>query len=82
MVRTDSLYHLACTVAPRPSRTHWYPQTSPPPLQAMYAEAEPRYLRSMEITEKTLGPDHPSTASSLSNLAVLFTVQVRVVISS
>ncbi|CAN0458451.1 unnamed protein product, partial [Scytosiphon promiscuus] len=32
-----------------------------------YDEADPLYLRAIEIEEKTLGPDHPSVATSLNN---------------
>ena len=39
--------------------------------QGRYAEAEPLYLRSLAILEKALGPDHPSVALSLNNLALL-----------
>ncbi|MFZ8964172.1 MAG: tetratricopeptide repeat protein, partial [Steroidobacteraceae bacterium] len=40
-------------------------------LQAMgdYAGAEPLYRRALEIREKSLGPEHPHTGSSLFNLA-------------
>ncbi len=37
-----------------------------------YAEAEPLYRRSLEITEKQLGRDHPDVAGSLNNLAILY----------
>ena len=37
--------------------------------QGKYAEAEPLYKRALEIDEKALGPDHPSVAVSLNNLA-------------
>ena len=37
-----------------------------------YSEAEPLYLRSLEIRERQLGADHPDVASSLFNLAVLY----------
>ena len=36
-----------------------------------YASAEPLYRRAVEITEKTLGLDHPDVAMSLNNLAEL-----------
>ena len=35
------------------------------------AEARPYYERALAINEKALGPDHPDTAYSLNNLAVL-----------
>ena len=41
--------------------------------QAMgdYANAEPLYRHALAICEKTLDPDHPYTATSLENLALL-----------
>jgi hypothetical protein len=36
-----------------------------------YGKAEPLYQRALEIREKALGPDHPDTATSLNNLAVV-----------
>jgi hypothetical protein len=35
------------------------------------AGARPYYERALAIREKALGPDHPDTAQSLNNLAVL-----------
>jgi tetratricopeptide (TPR) repeat protein len=40
---------------------------------ARYYEAEPLFKRSLAILEKALGPDHPDVASSLNNLALLYT---------
>jgi len=40
--------------------------------QGEYALAEPLYKRSLKIDEKALGPDHPSVATSLNNLASLY----------
>ena len=37
-----------------------------------YAKAEPLYQRALAIREKALGPEHPDTATSLNNLAVLY----------
>ncbi|MCV4691476.1 tetratricopeptide repeat protein, partial [Escherichia coli] len=37
--------------------------------QGQYALAEPLFKRSLAITEKALGPDHPDVATSLNNLA-------------
>ena len=37
-----------------------------------YGEAEPLYQRALAIVEQQLGPDHPDTATSLNNLAVLY----------
>ncbi len=45
--------------------------------QGRYAEAEPLYRRSLAIREKALGPDHPDTAVSLNNLALLYGNQGR-----
>ncbi|CAN0344597.1 unnamed protein product, partial [Ectocarpus sp. 6 AP-2014] len=38
-------------------------------------EADPLYLRAIEIGEKTLGPDHPDFATSLNNRAGLLQAQ-------
>ena len=43
--------------------------------QGTYAAAEPLYQRSLAIREKTLGPDHPHVATSLNNLALLYSDQ-------
>ena len=43
--------------------------------EGKYAEAEPLYLRSLEIREGTLGLNPPDVASSLNNLAELYRVQ-------
>ncbi len=43
--------------------------------QGKYEEAEPLYKRSLEIYEKSLGPDHPSVAISLGTLAQLYKQQ-------
>lgn len=48
-------------------------------LQGKYCEADPLYLRTIEIGEKTLGPDHPTVAIRLNNRAILLGRQVRVV---
>ena len=48
-----------------------------PVAQGNYAEARPLYERSLAINEKALGPEHPSVAASLNNLAALFRAQVR-----
>jgi len=37
-----------------------------------YAQALPLYQRALAIREKALGPDHPSTGTSLNNLAGLY----------
>ena len=41
------------------------------------AEAEPLYKRSLALMEKALGPNHPIVATSLNNLAGLYTLQGR-----
>ena len=43
--------------------------------QGKYAEAEPLYQRALRITETALGPDHPSVAIRLNNLALLYKTQ-------
>ena len=43
--------------------------------QGSYAKAELLYLRALAIREKGLGPDHPDTATSLNNLALLYDSQ-------
>ena len=45
--------------------------------KARYAEAEPLYRRALAIREAALGPDHPGTATSLYNLAVLLLAKAR-----
>lgn len=40
-------------------------------------EAEPLNLRALEIMKKVLGPEHPDTATSLNNLALLYYAQKR-----
>ena len=39
---------------------------------APMTEALPLYQRALTIREKALGPEHPDTATSLNNLAVLY----------
>lgn len=46
--------------------------------QGKYAEAEPLYVRAMEITEETFGKNHPEYCSRLNNLAQVMHFQVRV----
>ncbi|RBP08535.1 Tfp pilus assembly protein PilF [Roseiarcus fermentans] len=40
-----------------------------------YSEARPLFERALTIREKALGPDHPATAASLNNLALLLQAQ-------
>jgi len=40
--------------------------------QGQYAQAEPLCKRSLAIWEKALGPNHPSVATALENLAALY----------
>ena len=37
-----------------------------------YSEAEPLYLRSLEINEKALGTNHPNVAATFYNIGLLF----------
>jgi len=39
---------------------------------AQYAQADPLYQRALAIREKILGPEHPSTAATLHQLAVFY----------
>lgn len=51
-----------------------------PPIfsQGKFSQAEPLYVRVIEIWEKVYGPDHPLLATALSNQAVLLcNAQVR-----
>ncbi|MDP8051720.1 tetratricopeptide repeat protein [Pasteurella atlantica] len=43
--------------------------------QRKYNEAEPLYRRSLAITEKVMGENHPSLATTLNNLANLYRTQ-------
>src|SRR6266542_2705513 len=49
------------------------------PESGKYVEAEPLYKRALDIYEKALGKDHPYTATSLNNLAVLYASQGKYV---
>ena len=40
--------------------------------RARFAEAEPLYLRSVEISEKAFGPEHKNVAGALNNLALFY----------
>src|SRR5712692_5304313 len=40
--------------------------------QGRYDEAIPLAARALAIAEKVLGPEHPSTATSLNNLALMY----------
>ena len=40
--------------------------------RAQYKEAQPLYMRALDIREKVLGPDDPDTARSLNNLASVY----------
>ena len=48
-------------------------------FQGKFDEADPLYLRAIEIGEKTLGPDFPDLAAMLNNRAVLLKAQLRAV---
>jgi tetratricopeptide (TPR) repeat protein len=43
--------------------------------RAAYSQAEPLLREGLAVREKTLGPEHPDTATSLNNLAVLLKAQ-------
>jgi tetratricopeptide (TPR) repeat protein len=43
--------------------------------RALYSEAETIFIHALELTEKSLGKDHPSVATSLNNLALLYYAQ-------
>ena len=45
--------------------------------QGQFAQAEPLYTRSLAIREKALGPEHPSVARSLEDMAVVYRVTDR-----
>ena len=45
--------------------------------QGRYAEAEPLYRKGLEIWERVLGTDHPSTATSYNNVATNLMNQER-----
>ena len=60
------------TPAPPPASTTWHCLYN---SQGLYSQAEPLYKRALAISEKALGPDHPSTATSLNNLALLYNSQ-------
>ena len=59
------------TPIPRTHSTTWHSSTD----QGKYEEAEPLYQRALTIREKALGPEHPDTASTLNNLALLYNNQ-------
>ena len=43
--------------------------------EGKYAEAEPLALQALEVSLEKNGPDHPDTATSLRNLALLYDTQ-------
>lgn len=45
--------------------------------QCNYDEADPLYLRALEINKEALGPDHPDVAMTLNNRAMLLEEQVK-----
>lgn len=45
--------------------------------QGKYVEADPLFLRAIEIVEKTLGPHHPRLATVINGQATCFMAQVR-----
>ena len=50
------------------------PATPSTVFQGKYEEADPLYLRAVAIGEKTLGPDHPTLATTLNNRAGLLSI--------
>lgn len=52
------------------------PRSSTTACQGKYAEAEPLYERVTEIWKHALGPDHPSVAIALHDLAEVLRMQV------
>ena len=52
-----------------PASTTWPSSTD---AQGKYEQAESLYERALAIREQQLGPEHPDTATSLNNLAVLY----------
>lgn len=46
--------------------------------QGNYDEADPLFLRAIDIHEKALGPDHPQLGQPLNDRALLLKTQVRV----
>ena len=45
--------------------------------QGRHEEAEPLFLRSLDISEKELGPEHPNLTIVLNNLAELYSAMGR-----
>ena len=45
--------------------------------QGRYTEAEPLYIKALEMNKKLLGAEHPDVATSLNNLAALYETQGR-----
>ena len=50
------------------------PAALSPVFQGKLDEADPLYLRVIEIGEKTLGPNHPDLATRLNNRAGLLSI--------
>jgi len=62
-----SLNNLAGTYAAQA----WYVKAKAE-AEALYDKAEPMFLKAISIREKSLGPEHPDTLASLSNLGFLY----------
>ncbi len=45
--------------------------------QGRYSEAEPFYLEALQMRKDLLGQEHPNVATSLNNLALLYSNQGR-----
>jgi tetratricopeptide (TPR) repeat protein len=46
-------------------------------IKGKYEQAEPLYVRALEIKEQQLGAQHPDTALCLNNLAALYRAQSK-----
>jgi tetratricopeptide (TPR) repeat protein len=73
-------------IPPTPGRTQEQPVWSPEALnkeavglyrRGQYDDAEPILKRVLELRQQSLGPEHPDTATSLNNLAMLYEKQGR-----
>ena len=71
IARRESLADPTPLAASLNNLARWYES------QGRYGEAEPLYLRALQIREQQLGADHPNTAASLNNLAALYESQGR-----
>ena len=49
----------------------------PSDSQGRYEDAEPLYIQALQMNQKLLGQEHPSVATSINNLALLYKNQGR-----